>query len=172
MLSVAFLLVTLEHSMNGVVGFSGLLAVMAMGVALQRRKYDVSRRLSQKFSKLWVGAEILLFVLVGATVNVGYAWKAGAMAVVLILGVLVFRIAGVFLCLVKTPLSRKERVFSAMAYLPKATVQAAIGGLPLSMGLACGDIVLTVAVLSILITAPLGAALIDCNYKKLLQKAG
>ena len=172
MLSVAFLLVTLEHSMNGVVGFSGLLAVMAMGVALQRRKYDVSRRLSQKFSKLCVGAEILLFVLVGATVNVGYAWKAGAMAVVLILGVLVFRIAGVFLCLVKTPLSRKERVFSAMAYLPKATVQAAIGGLPLSMGLACGDIVLTVAVLSILITAPLGAALIDCNYKKLLQKAG
>lgn len=172
MLSVAFLLVTLEHSMNGVVGFSGLLAVMAMGVALQRRKYDVSRRLSQKFSKLWVGAEILLFVLVGATVNVGYAWKAGAMAVVLILGVLVFRIAGVFLCLVKTPLSRKERVFSAMAYLPKATVQAAIGGLPLSMGLACGDNVLTVAVLSILITAPLGAALIDCNYKKLLQKAG
>lgn len=172
MLSVAFLLVTLEHSMNGVVGFSGLLAVMAMGVALQRRKYDVSRRLSQKFSKLWVGAEILLFVLVGATVNVGYAWKAGAMAVVLILGVLVFRIAGVFLCLVKTPLSRKERVFSAVAYLPKATVQAAIGGLPLSMGLACGDIVLTVAVLSILITAPLGAALIDCNYKKLLQKAG
>ena len=172
MLSVAFLLVTLEHSMNGVVGFSGLLAVMAMGVALQRRKYDVARRLSSKFSKLWVGAEILLFVLVGATVNVGYAWKAGAMAVVLILGVLIFRIAGVFLCLVKTPLSRKERVFSAVAYLPKATVQAAIGGLPLSMGLACGDIVLTVAVLSILITAPLGAALIDCNYKKLLQKAG
>ena len=172
MLSVAFLLVTLEHSMNGMVGFSGLLAVMAMGVALQRRKYDVSRRLSQKFSKLWVGAEILLFVLVGTTVNVGYAWKAGAMAVVLILGVLIFRIAGVFLCLVKTPLSRKERVFSAVAYLPKATVQAAIGGLPLSMGLACGDIVLTVAVLSILITAPLGAALIDCNYKKLLQKAG
>lgn len=169
MLSVAFLLVTLEHSMNGVVGFSGLLAVMAMGVALQRRKYDVARRLSSKFSKLWVGAEILLFVLVGATVNVGYAWKAGAMAVVLIFGVLVFRIAGVFLCLVKTPLSRKERVFSAVAYLPKATVQAAIGGLPLSMGLACGDIVLTVAVLSILITAPLGAALIDCNYKKLLQ---
>lgn len=171
-LSVSFLLVTLEHSMTGVVGFSGLLAVMALGAALGQRKYEVAKRLSAKFSKLWVGAEILLFVLVGATVNIGYAAKAGLLAVLLIFCVLAFRMAGVFLCLVKTPLNRKERIFSAMAYMPKATVQAAIGGLPLAMGLACGDIVLTVAVLSILITAPLGAALVDRNYKKLLKKDG
>ncbi len=169
-LSVSFLLVTLEHSMTGVVGFSGLLAVMALGAALQQRRGEVAKRLSAKFSKLWVGAEILLFVLVGATVNIGYAVKAGLPAVLLIFCVLAFRMAGVFLCLVKTPLNRKERLFSAMAYMPKATVQAAIGGLPLSMGLACGDIVLTVAVLSILITAPLGAALVDRNYKRLLKK--
>lgn len=169
-LSVAFLLVTVEHSVTGIVGFSGLLAVMSLGATLQQKKYELSKRLSGKFSKLWVGAEILLFVLVGATVNIGYALKAGAAAVVLILCVLIFRVAGVFVCLIKTQLNRKERVFSAFAYLPKATVQAAIGGVPLAMGLSCGDVVLTVAVLSILITAPLGAALVDASYKKLLQK--
>ena len=169
-LSISFLLVTLEHSLTGVVGFSGLLAVMAMGATLQQRKYEVSKRLSGKFSKLWVCAEVLLFVLVGATVNISYALKAGLSAVALIFCALVFRMVGVFACLIKTSLNKKERVFSALAYMPKATVQAAIGGLPLAMGLACGDIVLTVAVLSILITAPLGATLVDATYKKLLDK--
>lgn len=169
-LSISFLLVTLEHHLNGAVGFSGLLAVMALGATIQQRRREVSKRLSTKFSKLWVAAEILLFVLVGATVNVGYALKAGVLAVLLIFGVLLFRTAGVFVCLIKTKLNKKERLFTAFAYMPKATVQAAIGGLPLSMGLACGDIVLTVAVLSILITAPLGAKLVDATYKMFLSR--
>lgn len=169
-LSVSFLLVTVEHILTGVIGFSGLLAVMAMGATLRQRKYEVSKRLSEKFSKLWVCAEVLLFVLVGATVNISYALKAGLAAVALVFCVLLFRVAGVFVCLIKSSLNKKERIFSALAYVPKATVQAAIGGLPLAMGLACGDIVLTVAVLSILITAPLGAAFVDATYKKLLDK--
>lgn len=167
-LSVSFLLVTLEHSLTGVIGFSGLLAVMALGASLQRRRNEASKRLSSKFSKLWVGAEVLLFVLVGATVNINYALKAGVPSILLILSVLLFRMLGVLVCLIKTNINKKERLFSAIAYMPKATVQAAIGGLPLTMGLACGNIVLTVAVLSIMITAPIGAALVDISYKKLL----
>lgn len=169
-LSVSFLLVTAEHSLTGIIGFSGLLAVMALGATLQQKKQDLAKRLSGKFSKLWVGAEVLLFVLVGATVNINYALKAGAASVLLILCALAFRMAGVFVCVIKTSLSKRERVFCALAYMPKATVQAAIGGLPLAMGLACGNMVLTVAVLSILITAPLGAVLIDTTYQKLLDK--
>lgn len=169
-LSLSFLLVAAEHHLKGNIGFSGLLAVMALGAILRQKKYELSRRLSMKFSKLWVAAEVLLFVLVGATVNIQYALKAGLMAVILIFCVIVFRMAGVFLCLIKTPLNKKERIFTAFAYMPKATVQAAIGGLPLAMGLSCGDIVLTVAVLSILVTAPLGALLIDRSYKVLLSK--
>ncbi|MFW6679962.1 cation:proton antiporter [Lacrimispora sp. AGF001] len=169
-LSISFLLVASEHHLKGNIGFSGLLAVMALGAVLRQKKYELSRRLSLKFSKLWVAAEVLLFVLVGATVNIQYALKAGLMAVILIFCVIVFRMAGVFLCLIKTPLNKKERIFTAFAYMPKATVQAAIGGLPLAMGLSCGDIVLTVAVLSILVTAPLGAFLIDRSYKVLLAK--
>lgn len=127
-LSISFLLVTVEHHLTGVVGFSGLLAVMAMCATFQQRKHEVSKRLSAKFSKLWVGAEVLLFVLVGATVNMRYARKEGFAAVMLIFCVLVFRMAGVFLCLIRTSLNKKERIFSAIAYIPKATVQAAIGG--------------------------------------------
>ena len=168
-LSISFLLVTLEHSLSGALGFSGLLAVMGMGIALQRRRGEVAARLSAKYSKLWVAAELLLFVLVGATVDVGYALASGGAAVLLIFGVLVFRMAGVLLCLLGTSLDRRERLFCMIAYMPKATVQAAIGAIPLSMGLACGQIVLTVAVLSILITAPLGSFLIERTYKKLLK---
>ncbi len=169
-LSISFLLITLEQHLDCVIGFSGLLAVMAMGATIQQKKYELSKRLSGKFSKLWVGAEVLLFVLVGAIVDINYALKAGLFSIVLIFCVLVFRMIGVFLCLVKTKLNKKERLFSAIAYMPKATVQAAIGGIPLAMGLACGDIALTVAVLAILITAPLGAVLIDVTYNKLLEK--
>ncbi len=169
-LSISFLLVTLEHSMTGVVGFSGLLAVMALGASLQQKKYEVSKRLSGKFSKLWVGAEVLLFVLVGATVNIKYALNAGFLSILLIISVTIFRLVGVYISLIRTELNYKERIFSGFSYIPKATVQAAIGGLPLAMGLTSGEIILTVAVLSIIITAPIGALLIDRSYEKLLTR--
>lgn len=170
-LSLSFLLVALENTLKNTVPFSGLLAVMSLNIAVQRKRTEVAVRLSAKFSKLWVAAELILFVLVGATVDLSYVTTAGLAAVAVILGVLLFRMLGVCVCLLKTTLQKKERLFCMLAYLPKATVQAAIGSLPLSMGLACGNIVLTVAVLSILITAPLGAFLIDLTYKKLLKKA-
>lgn len=170
LLSISFLMVALENSFKGVIPFSGLLAVMSMGIALQKKRPVVAERLSVKYSKLWVAAEILLFVLVGATVDVSYALAAGASAILLIFGVLLFRMAGVFLCMLKTRLSGKERLFCMIAYMPKATVQAAIGGVPLALGLGCGKIVLTVAVLAILITAPLGAFGVDMTYRKLLPR--
>lgn len=170
LLSFSFLLVALEDALEGIVPISGLIAVMSLGIALQRKRDIVARRLSLKFSKLWVAAELLLFVLVGATVDLHYAYAAGLSAVILIFGVLLFRMAGVWVCLLKTKLLFKERLFCMLAYMPKATVQAAIGSVPLSMGLSCGNIVLTVAVLAILITAPLGAFLIDLTYKKLLSR--
>ncbi|MHA9741599.1 cation:proton antiporter [Robinsoniella peoriensis] len=170
LLSISFLIVALENSIKGVIPFSGLLAVMSMGIALQKKRPVVAERLSVKYSKLWVAAEILLFVLVGATVDVSYALAAGASAIILIFGVLLFRMAGVFLCMLKTRLSGKERLFCMIAYMPKATVQAAIGGVPLALGLGCGKIVLTVAVLAILITAPLGAFGVDMTYRKLLPR--
>lgn len=170
LLSISFLLVTAEDRFGETVPFSGLLAVMGMGIALKRKRAVVAVRLSSKFNKLWVMAEIMLFVLVGATVDLHYdAASAGIAAVVLILGVLIFRMAGVWCCMLGTNLNKKERIFCMFAYMPKATVQAAVGGMPLAMGLSCGNIVLTVAVLSILITAPLGAFLIDGTYKKLLM---
>ncbi len=168
-LCLSFILVTLEDDLKNVVPFSGLIAVMCLGILLQRRRSAVAGRLSAKFSKLWVAAEILLFVLVGATVDLNYAVSAGGAAVLLIFGALVFRMAGVFVCLIKTRISWRERLFCMIAYTPKATVQAAIGGVPLAMGLPCGNIVLTVAVLAILITAPLGAFFIDLTYKRLLS---
>ena len=167
-LSVSFLLVTAE---DAGAKFSGLIAVMAIGIALQHHRKEVSVRLSAKFNKLWVFAEIVLFVLVGATVDPSYALKAGPMAILLILGALVVRCIGVQVCLMGTLLSPKERLFCAFSYMPKATVQAAIGGVPLAMGLGCGKLVLTVAVLAILITAPLGAFLIDISVPRLLTKS-
>lgn len=169
-LSLSFLLVTLEHALTGIVGFSGLLAVMSMGIALQKGRKEAAVRLSAKYSKLWVAAELLLFVLVGAAVDIPYAFRAGAAAAAVILGVLVFRMLGVLICLLGTELNRKEKLFCMFAYMPKATVQAAIGSVPLAMGLACGNIVLMVAVLAILITAPTGAFLIDFTYKRFLSK--
>ncbi|HIZ52573.1 MAG TPA: cation:proton antiporter [Candidatus Enterococcus avicola] len=169
-LSIAFLLVTLESWLEGVIGFSGLLAVMALGATIHQLKVDVAARLSLKFSKMWSGAEVLLFVLVGALINVDYAINAGLVAIMIVLGSLIFRIIGVYISLLKTNLNSKEKIFTAIAYTPKATVQAAIGGIPLAMGLASGEIVLTVAVISIVVTAPLGAILIDKTYHKLLVK--
>lgn len=170
LLSVCFLLGALEEAAKPYLPVSGLLAVMAAGATLLQTYPVLAKRLSAKFSKLWVAAEILLFVLVGATIDLGYAATAGAKVVVLLLAVLLLRMAGVLLCLVKTGMDAKERLFCMIAYTPKATVQAAIGGVPLAMGLSCGPLVLTVAVLSILITAPLGALGIDQSYRKLLKK--
>ena len=169
-LSIAFLLVAFEDSFSSVIPFSSLIAVMCAGIMLQKTAPAAAARMAVRYNKMWVAAEILLFVLVGATVNLSYALTAGIAAILLIFGVLVFRMAGVGLCMIGTELNARERIFCMLAYMPKATVQAAIGGIPLSMGLACGDIVLTVAVLAILITAPLGAFLIDRTYKKLLTK--
>ena len=169
-LNISFLLVTFEHSLTGIIGFSGLLAIMSIGTGIQAKNTILSKRLSVKYSKLWIAAEVMLFVLVGATVNIKYALSASIPAILLIITVLIFRMIGVFLCLVGTSLSYRERLFCMIAYSPKATVQAAIGSIPLSMGLPSGNIILTVAVLSILITAPLGAFAIDISYKKLLLK--
>lgn len=170
LLSIAFLLVTLEKSITGIIGFSGLLAIMAMGGTIKKFRKEVAIRLSNKFSKLWIASELILFVLVGASVNINYLSSTGILAIILILGVLIFRMFGVFISLLGTLLDRKERLFSMIAYCPKATVQAAIGSIPLAMGLPCGELILSIAVLSILITAPLASFAIDLTYKKLLTK--
>ncbi len=169
-LSISFLLVVIEDKLTTAITFSSLIAVMFIGIGLQKKREAVAKRLSVKYGKLWVAAEVFLFVLVGATVNIEYLGKIGAKAFVVIIGALIFRMFGVFVCLLGTNLKRKERLFAMMAYTPKATVQAAIGGIPLALGLACGDTVLTVAVLAIVFTAPLGAFAIDWSYKKLLNK--
>ena len=168
----AFLLMSVETWLEGTVPVSGLLAVMSMACVIQiRTRKEVSEDLSKKYGKLWLAAEVMLFVLVGAAVDIRYTLNAGVMALVMILIALVFRSAGVLLCLIGTKLSKKERAFCVIAYLPKATVQAAIGSVPLALGLPCGNIVLSVAVLSILVTAPLGAVGMDLSYTKLLTKA-
>lgn len=169
-LSISFLLVVMEDKLSTPITFSALIAIMFIGIGLQKKRETVAKRLSVKYGKLWVAAEVFLFVLVGATVNIGYLGKVGVKALIVIIGALVFRMFGVFVCLLGTSLERKERLFTMLAYTPKATVQAAIGGIPLALGFTCGDLVLTVAVLAIVLTAPLGAFAIDLSYKKLLNK--
>ena len=170
-LGVSFMLMAIETWAKKYVSISGLLAVVSMACVLKMKSTAfVSKRLSEKFGKLWLAAEVILFVLVGAAVDIRYTMSAGAAAVAMIFIALAFRAVGVCLCLVRTQLNAKERLFCVIAYLPKATVQAAIGSVPLAMGLACGQIVLSVAVLAILITAPLGAIGMDLTYKKLLSK--
>ena len=169
-LSISFLLLGVENRLQGYIPVSGLLAIMSMGIIIKQKYGVLALRLSAKYNKLWLGAEVFLFVLVGATVDLRYVASAGVSAVLLILGALLFRMTGVAISLLKTGLSKRERLFCMVAYTPKATVQAAIGAIPLSMGLECGNIVLTVAVLSILITAPFGAICVDNLYKRLLEK--
>lgn len=169
LVSVSFMLCTAEDTFGAAVPFSSLVAVMASGITINKIRPEAAERLSARFGRIWVAAEIVLFVLVGAAVDINYAVSAGISAVILIFAVLLFRMAGVAVCLIKTKIPFKQRLFCCLAYLPKATVQAAIGGVPLAMGLSCGNIVLTVAVLSIIITAPLGAFLIDLTYRKLLD---
>lgn len=171
-LGFSFLLIAIEEWFDGIVSVSGLLAVVAMACILKLKSTAfVSKRLSEKFGKLWLAAEVILFVLVGAAVDIRYTLNAGLAAVFMILIALLFRAFGVLLCTVKTSLTLKERLFCVIAYLPKATVQAAIGSVPLAAGLPCGNIILSVAVLAILITAPLGALGIDCTYKKFLTRS-
>ena len=169
-LSISFLLLGVENRLQGYIPVSELLAIMSMGIIIKQKYGVLALRLSAKYNKLWLGAEVFLFVLVGATVDLRYVASAGVSAVLLILGALLFRMTGVAISLLKTGLSKRERLFCMVAYTPKATVQAAIGAIPLSMGLECGNIVLTVAVLSILITAPFGAICVDNLYKRLLEK--
>lgn len=168
-LGLSFLLMAVETWLKGIVSVSGLLAVMSMACVLKIKSPEkVTKRLSAKFGKLWIAAEAILFVLVGAAVDIRCAVQAGAAAVLMIALALVFRAVGVSICMLGTGLNRKERLFCVIAYLPKATVQAAIGSVPLSMGLPCGQLVLSVAVLAILITAPLGAIGIDRTAGRLL----
>lgn len=170
-LGVSFLLVTVEGRLEGKVALSGLLAVVSMACVLKIKcTGSVSQRLSAKFGKLWIAAEVILFVLVGAAVDIRYTLEAGGTAVLMIFAALIFRAAGVMLCTIKTGFTWKERLFCVIAYLPKATVQAAIGSVPLAAGLECGKIILSVAVMAIIITAPLGAFGMDISYKKLLKK--
>ncbi len=172
-LGTAFLLMSAEDLAKEYVAISGLLAVVAMACVLRLKlPISVTERLSGKFGKLWIAAEIILFVLVGAAVDIRYTLSAGIMAPLMILIALCFRTLGVLLCLIKTRLNPKERMFCVIAYLPKATVQAAIGSVPLALGLPCGNMVLSVAVLAIIITAPLGAIGIDVSCKRLLEDNG
>ena len=171
-LGMSFFLMSVETWLKGKISVSGLLAVVSMAAVIRIKCIPkVSKRLSEKFGKLWIAAEVILFVLVGAAVDIRYTMQAGIAAVLMIFVGLMFRAVGVSLCMLGTKLNKKERLFCVIAYLPKATVQAAIGSVPLAMGLPCGQIVLSVAVLAILITAPLGAAGMDLTYDKLLVRS-
>ena len=171
-LGLSFLLVSMEEWLKGTVPMSGLLAVMSMALMIKMKCVpSVSSRLSQKFAKLWIAAEVVLFVLVGAAVDISYASSAGLGVIAMIFLALAFRVVGVFFCMLGTKLEKKERLFCMIAYLPKATVQAAIGSVPLSLGLPCGNLILTVAVAAIIITAPLGAFGMDMTYKRFLKKS-
>ena len=170
-LSVSFLLLEIQNRLEGVIPVSGLLAIMSMGIIINQKYSVLAKRLSVKYNKLWLGAEIFLFVLVGVAVDLKYAMAAGVAVIVLIVLALLFRMTGVAVSLIRTKLTKRERVFCMIAYTPKATVQAAIGTIPMTMGLECGSIVLAVAVMSILITAPFGAICVDNLYKKLLTKS-
>lgn len=169
-LSISFILVVIEDGLSIPITFSALIAIMFIGIALKGKNEKLAQRLAGKYAKIWVGAEVFLFVLVGATVNISYLRNMGPRALALIVLALVFRMAGVFVCMLGTSFNAKERLFAMLAYTPKATVQAAIGGMPLALGFACGDTVLTVAVLAIVLTAPLGSFAIDWSYRRLLQR--
>ena len=168
LMSFSFLMVTFEDAK--VIPISGLIAVMVSGMTVGYFEPTLAEKLSEKYSGLWIAAQILLFVLVGSIIDIKYATSYGALTLLVVLGGLIFRMLGVFISTLKSSLDRKEKLFTAIAYMPKATVQAAIGGIPLQMGLECGNLVLTIAVISILFTAPVGAFLIDLTHKKLLQK--
>lgn len=171
LLGSSLLLVVMEEAIPTPITFCALIAIMFLGMGIRLKNKDLALRLSTKYGKLWLGAEIFLFVLVGASVNIQYIGGLGIKALMVIAVALCLRMLGVFCCLLGTNLNFKEKIFTMCAYTPKATVQAAIGGIPLAMGLACGDTVLTIAVLAIMITAPLGAFVMDATYRRLLTKS-
>ena len=170
LLGVSFALTFAEDSLKAYIPFASLIAVMVLGSVIKKQKEELAVLMSSQFDKLWLAAEIFLFVLVGASVQISSLKTAGVSAVILILAALLFRMLGVYICMIGTKLNTKERIFCMLAYTPKATVQAAIGGLPLAMGLACGNLVLTISVVAIMLTAPLGAFAIDYTNKKLLNQ--
>lgn len=169
-LSIGFVLLTVEPLVTNYLPFSALIAVMAMGVTLLKTYPEDAKAISHQLSRLWVGAQVLLFALVGAAVNLGYASKAGYLAIIMLVLALVVRSIGVMVCVSRSDFTRKEKIFAAIAGTPKATVQAAIGGIPLAMGLPNGEMILAISVIAILFTAPVGAMLIDLTYKKLLTQ--
>ena len=169
-ISVCFILVSAEDKYSSIIPFSSLIAVMSLGLMLKKKNQPLVDQLSSRFDRVWIPAEVFLFVLVGASVQIESALSAGPATIILLLGVMLFRMLGVFICTLASSLNIKERCFCMLAYTPKATVQAAIGALPLQYGLSCGNTVLTVSVIAILLTAPLGAFAIDLCYKKLLSK--
>ena len=170
MLSISFLILEVQTLLENIIPISGLLAIMSMGIIIKQKDEEFSKKMASKYNQLWSGAEIFLFVLVGVAVDVRYAFNAGIAVILLVIGALIFRMLGVFISLLKTKLPKNERIFCMLSYTPKATVQAAIGTIPLTMGLACGELVLTVAVVSILLTAPFGAICVDRFHQKLLKK--
>ena len=170
MLSISFLILEVQILLENIIPISGLLAIMSMGIIIKQKDEEFSKKMASKYNQLWLGAEIFLFVLVGVAVDISYALSAGVFVIVLVVSALIFRMFGVFLSLLNTKLTKNERIFCMLSYTPKATVQAAIGTLPLTMGLECGELVLTVAVMSILLTAPFGAICVDRFHQKLLKK--
>ena len=170
MLSISFLILEVQTLLENIIPISGLLAIMSMGIIIKQKDEEFSKKMASKYNQLWSGAEIFLFVLVGVAMDVRYAFNAGIAVILLVVGALIFRMFGVFISLLKTKLTKNERIFCMLSYTPKATVQAAIGTIPLTMGLACGELVLTVAVMSILLTAPFGAICVDRFHQKLLKK--
>ena len=170
MFAIGMVLITIERIMTGMIGFSGLLAIMALTATIRHIKPEMADKYSAVLAKLWQPAEVFLFALVGASVRIDYALSFGSVVLVVIILALVFRILGVYLSIMKTKFNMKERIFTMGAYLPKATVQAAIGGLVLEAGLASGELILTAAVTAILFTAPLGAIFISLTYRNFLQK--
>ena len=170
MLSISFLILEVETLLKNIIPISGLLAIMSMGIIIKQKDEEFSKKMASKYNQLWSGAEIFLFVLVGVAVDIRYAFSAGIAVILLVIGALIFRMFGVFISLLKTKLTKNERIFCMLSYTPKATVQAAIGTIPLTMGFACGELVLTVAVMSILLTAPFGAICVDRFHQKLLKK--
>ncbi len=170
LLGISFALVAFEDAYSKIIPVASLIAVMALGLEIKRKNDALAVRLSKKYDRMWIIAEVFLFVLVGASVAIQSAMNAGINTLILLFAVLVFRMAGVAVCMIKTDLKFKEKLFCMLAYTPKATVQAAIGGLPLAMGFPCGNMILTVSVIAILVTAPLGAFAIEATYKKWLQK--
>ncbi|MFV0519918.1 MAG: cation:proton antiporter [Lachnospirales bacterium] len=169
LLSTSFVFLYLEDLLINIVPFSSLLAIMSVGIIINQKNINLARRLGDKYNRLWIAAEIVLFVLVGSMLDIKYAIAGGSITVLILVVALLFRVLGVFIALIGTNFSLKERIFCMGSYVPKATVQAGIGGIPLALGLPCGELVLTVSILSILITAPLGALFIDLSYKKMLD---